>query len=270
MPKRKFTYMKKSSDFAKKRLTAPLRLKQMVNKEVSKTREKKTWYSSILDQHLTDYANVTVGSGFADSNVIPLAPTTSNTIDQGVGQSDRIGNKIRIKKAVLKYILIPTPYDNAGALQNLLPRPYDVRMFVLHSKQTPSEVIVGTDFFNINNGSVNPGDDLQDMVLDVNKDIYVVSRDIRHKLGYSNYGGTATSLHNQSYTNNDYKLNVMKTIDITSAFPVNMIFDDADDIPTSFNPSLVVLVAPADGEASTPDAYPVKIYTEMILTFTDA
>jgi len=249
-------------------------IRNIVKKEVNKNLEVKQWQYSYLKRGLTDYGNVTANRSFQDYNVFPLGPSDTFPLKKGTGNSSRVGNKIRIKKAMLKLILYPNPYDTEGLEVNTVPRPFDVRCIFLHSKQTPTEVIPSNTFFDLNNATVNPGDDLQDQLLNVNKDIYVVNKDVRFKVGYRGNGGTTSDTvlqaANQFWNNNDYKLNIIKNFNITKMLPTNMEFNDSVTVPTSFMPYLVMLISPADGGDNELNEYPIRYYSEVTIQYTDA
>jgi len=243
-----------------------LGIKRIVKKCLSKNLEVKTWVHSIGLSKLTDYGSLT----FDANNKIELTPTTGQQMGWGVGSSQRIGNKIRVKKASLNLVMYAAGFDNIGNELNQSPQPYDVRMIITHSKQTPSEVIVGTNFFNNGNTSAAPQNRLIDMCRQVNRDVFVVSKDSRFKIGNSSYEGSAANPAFNFYSNNDYNLNLMRTFDVTKYLPKNIEFNDASAIPTSFVPAAIFLLAPANGTVTPPGEYPIEYFAELKIDYTDA
>jgi len=262
----KFT--RKRTSFKKrayKRRASAKMVSSMVKQQLAKQVEKKQWLQSNGLKKFTDYGNIT----FNNDNVVPLTPTVGQQLGQGVGMSQRIGNKVRITKATLEIIVYPAPYDNQGNEVNLLPQPYDVRMIICHGKQTPSEVIVSGTFFDNGNTTRSPTDNLQDMMIPVNKDLYVVSKDIKFKVGNADYEGNASSTVNNYYANNDYKLNYMRKFDITKYLPKNIEWNDSQAIPSSFIPSACFFIAPAVGTNTPTGQFPLEYYSEIQIDFTD-
>lgn len=138
-------------------------------------------------------------------------------ISQGTGQGDRIGNKIRVVKATLSYVLYPYPYH---ITLNPAPTPQDIRMVLARNNtDVQSTPPIGTFFQNGDTTATCSGG-LTDMCKTVNRDGVSVFKDWRHKVAPSVFatlsGGAASSFYG---ANNDYKLNVLKKVDITKYVP---------------------------------------------------
>lgn len=246
---------------------APPSVNKMIQNALNKNMETKQWQVNYTRKVLTYYEN---SSNYQSANVIPLGPdATYFPLTQGTGNANRIGNKIRVKKATLKMIFCPRDYD---ATNNVDPQPLDIRCLVLHSKNNPTETIVSSTFFDSNNTTQSPQSDIGDMVSSVNKDVYTVSNDRHCKIGFSNFEGTGNSAGHQYYANNDYKLNAVMTIDVTHAFPKNITWNDTSTTPTSFQPYLVVLMAKATGAdmGTSTSWYPAYLNSELTLQYYDA
>lgn len=206
-------------------------------------------------------------TGFYQNNQIPLGPWSGQDMVQGVGSSDRIGNKIRVKKVTLNLIMYPRPYD---ANTNATPANHDIRLLIVHSKNNPTDTVVSSTFFETNNGTTSPQDNLQDMMYTVNPDVYVVSHDRRFKLGTSKNSGTGSDAAAQFFSNNDYKYNQIIKMDITKSFPTVITWNDTSNVPTSFSPTMILLQAPADGTTTNIAAVLNNYWAQVIMEYTDA
>lgn len=235
----------------------------LVKRVMNKSSEKKIHQVTSLARDVVPYA---AGAAFAAGNVWEMGPGADVSLNQGVGSSDRIGNKIRVVKATLHVVIYPNPYQ---AETNPAPQPMDVRALILHSKNNPTDVVVSSTFFETNNSTSSPQDDLRDMVFPVNRDDYVVSSDRHYKIGYSSSEGTGSLAGAQNFANNDYKFNQLITQDVTHAFPSVITFNDTSAIPTSFQPTLVVLAAQADGGVGTSGRVPLTMTCNCVLEYTD-
>ena len=210
---------------------------------------------------LTYYANSAL---FATNNYFALIPP----LTQGTGNSDRIGNKVRVKSAQIKMIISPTSYD---ATVNAVPLPIDLRCIVLHSKNNPTSVVVSSTFFDANDTTMSPQGTLADMLLNVNKDIYVVNKDFRRKLGPASNTGTGSVATYDYMSNNDYKFNQFITLDITKALPKVLEYNDNTSTIAGNIPVMVMLIAPAQGQTVVSTIYqPCKYWYELTLRYTDA
>ena len=235
----------------------------LVKRVMNKASEKKIHQNTAESLELVPYG---AGAAFATGNVWEMGPSTGVPLAQGTGSSDRIGNKIRVVKATMRVIIFPKPYD---ATTNPAPRPQDVRLIVLHSKNNPTDVVVSNTFFEQNNSTTSPQDDLVDMLHPVNRDDYVVSSDRHYKVGVSSADGTGAIADAQSFTNNDYKYNQIITQDVTHAFPSVITFNDTSSVPTSFQPTLVALTCKADGTTTNSNHVPLEMWCNCQLEYTD-
>lgn len=244
-------------------------LKMTIQRQIDKNLEVKTWQAHRWNTAATDFGN---SANFPNTNVFPVAPSSGFPLSIGDTTDNRIGNRIRVKSARLRLRLMPHEYDNSGAVQNLLPKPMNIRLIIAHSKATPTALVVSSTFFRLGSGTVTPADAMQDTILEVNKDIYVVSFDRTVKLGNSavDIPASASYDNNQDYQANDYNLNQSLDIDITRMLPKVLEFNNTTTVPTSFMPNLIMLASPADGTALAADEYPFKYYVQVTVNYTDA
>jgi len=169
------------------------------------------------------------GSALANASMYsyPMTPYTGYmTVGQGVQQNQRIGNQIKIKKATLRYILRPTGYD-AGS--NPFPAPVVVDLYLGKIKVCPGEIPAAVDFntlYQNGNTSFGPVGNLNDLISETNKDYWTISKRWSHKVGFANTQGTGGAANFQYFANNDFKLNIMKKMDITKHYPKTLKFND--------------------------------------------
>lgn len=191
---------------------------------------------------------------------LDLSPNNSNlTIPQGTGQGNRVGNKVRVVKATLKYILQPYPYD---AILNSVPQPQDVRMIISSTKGQTQNAPPLASFMQYGNTSQTAAGYSVDMLTPVNRDTQTVYKDWRHKVGASAVPTVAGTNATYFSYNNDYKLNVMKTVDLTKFYPKNIDYNDTTVLPTDRGVFLNVLTDDWDGTTSA-STYSLKM-TYMI------
>lgn len=231
-----------------------------VMKIVQKTEEVKcTQYAFTIGY--TNYSSAT-------PTLINVSPNaTTMVIPQGVGQGDRIGNKIRVKKVTLKCILVPEQYS---ASLNPNPCPHEVRMTLISNKKTVQTTPVMASLIQNGNTSVAPSGNLADMIDSYNTDLNMIHRDRKFKVGLSSYGGTGGSAAVQYYNNNDFKVNHKFTWDITKAYPKTLNYNDTDVSPNERYVYLMAMSADAlnFNTATTPVMGTMQCFVE--LKYTDA
>jgi len=150
--------------------------------------------------------------------------TIFNTIGQGTGQGDRIGNRISPNKFLFcGYMnfnanLAPSPgYYNAN--------PMYVKMFIFRMKNTliaPNPDM--TKFFQYGNSSQAPTGYIQDMKNKINTDDIVLYATRTFKLAPSALVATSGTI-GQADTNNDFKLTQRFQVDLTKHVK-KVIYDD--------------------------------------------
>lgn len=262
------TFKRKKYNPSKPRTVKPKMspaMKAQIQRLIDKNIEVKRWSWAAGPQSITFYSDST---NFANWNVLDLGPSSTNSLVQGDGNSDRSGNRVRVKKVQLKLIVYPNAYD---VNVNDNPQPCDVRILIMHPKATPIDLVVSSTFFDNNNTTNSPQDVLSDMQQEINKDLYVVNYDNIIKIGNANGTGTGSNANRNYFANNDYKLNHILDLDVTKFFPKNITWEDDTTTPTSFQPVLVMLPAEATGLAPTSTQYEkLKYYCEVIMHYTDA
>ena len=193
-------------------------------------------------------------------NMVPLLPYLGyGSIPQGITQGSRIGNEIKIRKLMLNYVLHPTAYN---ATTNPFPAPIELDMFLGYVKIEPGILPGLSDLGNLfQAGSVSfpPVGGLNDLVSTVNTDYWHISKRWRHKIGYSNYSGTGSNPVPNYYTNNDFKLNVVKKLDITKFVSKTLKFNDSNNTLQGKNLFFFYQAVNAQGTLNTSGMTPCRI-----------
>lgn len=182
------------------------------------------------------------GANFTNNNVIALCPNAGTgylyQMVQGVGQQQRIGNQVRLKKLLFRGIMAPNPYN---ATTNPTPNPVMIQMFIISMKRNvPSSSIaeVNNIFQNtfFANGSTSLGalGTLYDAVTPINTDQVTLHYKRTFKLGFENYSGvTGGADTGQTKASNDYKLNQRFSINLAKYMTKVWKFNDNDGATTS-------------------------------------
>ena len=250
--------------------------RRMVTKPVSyavKKYVKRALHTQVENKCVQINSGATFGNVLQDPemNAFPMAPLSGFwSIAQGVGQGQRIGNQIRTRKAYLNYVLRPVRYDS---VYNPFPQPSEVQLMLGYVKNTPAFAPAAPDIQLLfqNGGSTSaPVGSLRDIISVINTDYWVIKKRWTHKIGYAVASGTGTSPNNQSFSNNDFKLNVVKRIDITSYLPKLFQFNDNSISPTTKNLFLMFQAVSSDGGIYSAAVTPTNIEFWVDYHFEDA
>lgn len=215
----------------------------------------------------------------ASDNIVWCSPSASiMPIPQGTRQDERIGNKIRTKRCTFKMIMYPKPYNS---IINPNPRPIVVTVWCCSAKKgyaSPQDMatIFDTNFFQDGFQSTGYTSQLLDNVTATNDDAVRVYWKRTFKLGHSTHYAQPNQASepypsNVQYANNDYKMNVIRSFDITKQMLKTYSFDDSLNTPNQRTTFLVFGIANADGQLFTSgDHLPVDVYGHLCYTYTDA
>jgi len=209
---------------------------------------------------------INAGTGFGNvlqnttMNAYPMCPLSGFwSIGQGVGSGARIGNQIKTRRCTLSYVLRANQYD---AINNPAPIPCEVQLMLGYVKNTPSFAPAAVDInqlFQNGSSSAAPVGNLRDIVSVINTDYWVIKKRWLHKIGYSVSQGTGAQVIPQYYANNDFKLNVVKKMDITKMVPATYQFNDGGISPTSRNLFFMYQAVAASGEILPATRIPITI-----------
>lgn len=201
----------------------------------------------------------------------PLTPaTTFLTINQGLGQGDRIGNKCRTMRAMFRYTLFPLPYD-LGV--NPQPTPVEVMIIFGYVKASPTTVPTAGQvqlLFQSGNTSLPPQGDLGDLIQPFNTDVWTIKKVIRHKIGNSVVEGSGAQPARANLANNDFKFNAVRAVNITKIYPKSLVFNDTNN--TINNAGLYVMIQAVNANGGVMPFTTVSTFADyaLDLTYEDA
>lgn len=203
-------------------------------------------------------------------SIIPLSPYDGFlSINQGVDQGERIGNRIKIKNISIKGTIFPLPYD---ASTNPNPQPIQVIFWIFYSRQTPTLQPGGalTTWFQDGSTFRPLSGNLSDLVSKVNDDQYRLLGKRVFKIGYAAYEGSGIQPAFQAFHNNDFKLNASFRINVTKHVIRRPHFnDDSSNTPRDRGVFLLAQAINADGSTMANNIIPVRMTYSIDCTFED-
>jgi len=212
------------------------------NRKTVKTNKKKPIATNIknyiqkvisvkAENKITSFSASINFSGIAQSNslnALPLTPYVGYlTLGQGVGQGQRIGNEVKVKKLHFNYSIVALPYN---AVSNISPQPFIVKMTIGNVKQYQGVTPDAGDvyiLYQLGSTTLPPTSTISDLLLDYNKDDWNIKKSWTHKIGYSSVSGTGSNAVNQYFANNDFNFNAIRKLDLTSMCNKTLKFNDA-------------------------------------------
>lgn len=198
-----------------------LAVKKYVSRTIHRDQENKQTNIQTSD----NFGSITENSAM---NMYPVMPYIGySTISQGVTQNTRIGNEIKIRKVMLKYVIYPNAYN---VTTNTSPIPMEIDMFLGYVKQTPGYIPQAIDIqslFQSGSTSFTPTGNLTDLIAQPNNDYWCIKKRWGHKVGFSTATGTGSVAGHQYFANNDFKYNVVRKMDITKFCPKTLKFNDS-------------------------------------------
>lgn len=241
MFRRKGSNYRKRAPKRPRKSSVSSKVKQYVKRQIHSNIETKTK----MFKQVVDFAGYTSNISLAVQPIFPS--TTCLSIVQGTGQGQRCGNQVTTKKLMLRYIIHPLPYDDGV---NNTPVPQEVIVWIGYlrrNRQTEPDLAAYSEFFQDGNTAIAPTSTLWDALLPENKDIFHICKKIRHKVGnaLSDYMGQA---YNYS-SNNDFKLNVTRTVDCTKYLNKVLRFND-DTAKCDSGLYMWMTAVPADGQTA--------------------
>lgn len=256
--KRKTAYRKKAA-YPKKRL-------------VSFDKRVKTVISKMAEDKVQNFRTRINIMGYNNTNwidsIVPMTPASGGlVITQGLTQSSRIGNSIRLKKLKLAGVLRAQPYN---VTTNTDPVPIYVKFLFLTRRDSPMAIYpTVTDILQFGSTSEAPGTALLNIMRPVNTDEWVVHTTKIFKLGYSSYTGTSSDAAAQYNSNNDFKLNHFVNLDLTKYCNKIFKFDDNTSNPSNRNVVLYPIVYAADNSDFLTNAIPAVFDYTLDITYED-
>lgn len=194
-------------------------LKQYINKTIARQAETKVMV-------ISGACPVNCYSVITPASVRTLAPVML----QGTGEGQRIGNKITIRKVLLRgHITLATgattPYPNSYNTQ------FNCKMFIGHIRYAPPQSPNSGDLSKLlrsGNTSSDFGQDLLSLMKPINKDYWVINNQRTFKIGISSGAGSSQLTGS---ANNDYSMSRMFRIDITKAYKKTIRYSDNTATP---------------------------------------
>lgn len=202
-------------------------IKKIVKKEVksqmAKTQEVKQVTTIISDLQGGNYAQLKPFIQDTGCNIASLTESI-DTIGQGTGQGDRIGNRVHMKYLGFKGYLY--------AINNTLTggNPTNVTMYIGRLKagvSTPTTSSL-SQFLQLGNTTIAPTDDNRAALYEINRDLWNVYYRKTFKIG----GATSTS-SNAIPANNDYHVMRKFNINLTKWIPKTINYTDGNNIATN-------------------------------------
>lgn len=245
--------------------SVPKAFKAMVNRAVSRTEEKKESNIYSLNSPLPPSNN----AGWTASSICISPALSGFNIGQGVGQGQRIGNKIRVKRSWVKGIIHPSIFDPSV---NLQPLPIQIRMIIFKDKfnRTSQPPAVALDLFQQGSSFLAPQNDLVDMILEFNRDRYQIYHDQVMKLGNADYSGTGAVPAFQEFTNNDFSYNCEFKVETTKFLPKTIDYNDASNSPMTDSLWMIFLPVWANGGQMPSNTQVCQMSWTAVLQYTDA
>lgn len=248
-----------------KKGTSKAAVKAIVKKEIARNVENK----SVQLSYSRDLSPAT--STDFSTQAFPLTPELASNvglqIQQGVGQGERVGNQIKIKKLYLNFFLTPKPFD---AITNPQPRPAYVILWIYYDRTNPTALtpLIASNVLQNGNTSIGLTNSPQDFLYPPNDEKYrVVLRKV-FKVGYSINNGTGALSQYQSFTNNDFKMAIKGGIDCTKWIIKNVKFNDSSDIPSTRNLMYCFQPIAAIAQYSAIEE-PVNVFTQLNCIYED-
>jgi len=238
----------KRRNYRKKRVTKKRAYKKRGVSSAVRRYVKRTIHSNIENKCAQISASgARLATHAVNTNMLTLPLIPSSAILQSVEQAGRIANEIRTRKCHFTFCLHQAPH-NSGT--NATPEPQDVLIFIGKLKGNKTKVPDNSDYaklFQAGTNSVGPYSTTLDHCLSVNKDYFTVYKRLRFKVGFSQDGQLGNNNTYQHFANNDYKLNIVKKLDLTKHCPKIVKFNDNTSAPTNDNLYMFAYCVNANG-----------------------
>lgn len=189
-------------------------------------------------------------------------------INLGTNVASRIGNKITMTSVKFSYAMAANSFSVSG-----IAAPCMVRIVFYYDRQEPTSLpspYTNANFFDQGSGVSQFTGTYTDMVRKFNSDRYRICKVKTFKIGNANYGGTGASGASQFFSNNDFRLNVRGTVDLTKYVIRRQKFND--NLGTAQNRKLygLVYVTPVNAASFSSTHRPVNMTYQTNYKFTDA
>lgn len=208
-------------------------------------------------------ANQQIGTASAS---VPGSIYLLPVIAQGVTESTRIGNEIKVASGRVNGYVNILPYN---ASTNTLSTAVMVKIWLVSYKtlnsSTFSATNVASDWFETNSSTVGMQGNMLDMVFPVNPDSWTVHSSKTFKIGASSATATGQVGTGGYYDNSP--MNVPFHFNWGKYVKSKLIYNDNTTVCTNKNMWLVFQTVYADGSSSS--VYPCEMHFHSHCTFTD-
>jgi hypothetical protein len=127
-----------------------------------------------------------------------------------------------------------------------------------------------TTLFDNGSSSFGPIGDLGDLCADINKEAWDIKKKWTHKVGTAIFTGPGNLQNYGFFANNDFKLNVVRKIDITKYCPKTIKFNDAAGSTQGANLFFFYQAIPTTGGIFQQNETPANIDYWVSYTYEDA
>lgn len=256
------------------------RLRKFVKKVIQNSAEVKTISRRGTKALTTLQSGCTQGD--LNTNTFILTPVTSGSyeytnlggysISQGNTDGARDGVQVQVKRGSFHIAMSLNSYSIGT---NAVPCPMIVRFYFYRQKLNPNTYPVvnnlcgsSGNFFQDGTSQTAFIGSLADLNMKINNERYTYLGHLTYKLGNASYTGQGASGYEQYFANNEYKLNIVKKINITKWLPKKFNWDDTGNIITPYLLCTVQIV-PAYGSAPMLAQYPCSVTYNTEIEFTD-
>ena len=229
-------------------------VKRYVKKQISANIENKCFV------YYGANTNINTAGASLDCANLYLLPLLS----QGTGQANRIGNQIKIKKAVVKGYVNIIPYN---ATTNPLTAPVMVKMWLVsHRKSMTFATGATSNFFETGNSSTGFQGNMLDMVLTVNKEAWLVHKTKTFKIGAGSNTTTGPISSNAYFDNSP--MNKPFSFNFGKYIKAKLRYDDTGTTPTNKNMYLFIQAVYSDGSSNA--VTPAEYHYDVRIDYEDA
>lgn len=209
---------------------------------------------------------------FACSPTAVGLPYTRLSVPVGNTFQTRIGNRVSTKSLKLRYTLCNTGYNVST---NTIPFPTIVRLYFYKAKaggaMAPPDLGdlcgVNANWFDAPAPNSGFAGNIADLNQRLNNDAYTYIAHRTHKIGYAENTQQPSSQHANG-ANNDYKMSVVSSIDLTRAYGKTLKFDDLGDC---FTPVIwcVIQCVYGNGQTYALSQLPISMTCQLEYKYTD-
>nr|WAE42953.1 MAG: capsid protein [Cressdnaviricota sp.] len=261
-PRRKYTSKRKYAGGRHKRSHRP-RVSQTLKRYVKKTVRANTPLKK-------DWNN---GAGILQNalgtTISPYQQSILPDVLQGVGEGDRIGDRIKVRSSHIVMNVWARAYNSST---NSLQKEQFVKIWIVKQKQlSQNTTITASDlnkFFQLGSSSTGMSNSLADITRDVNDNLFTVKYQRTYKIGFSALTPSNTVTQSGFIApNNDFKLHHQFKIPVGKYMKKLLHYDDANTYISNDNLFMIMQTVAYDNTIVT--SAPIEYMWEQHTTFQD-